>query len=66
MQVSTSKSSSKKSIVELLIGIGYSKEKAENLYYKYKSWGKLNKLEEYIMTKQSLTPNYDSIPLRDM
>lgn len=66
MQVSTSKSGNKKGIVEMLISIGYSRDKAENLYFKYKAWGKLNKLEEYIATKQSLNARYDSIPLRDM
>ena len=41
MQISSSRQSSKKNIVDMLIEIGYSKSKAENLYKKYKDWSKL-------------------------
>lgn len=66
MQISTTKNSSKKTIVDMLIEIGYSKEKATNLYNKYKSWDKVEKLQEYIDTKRSANERYDSYPLRDM
>lgn len=66
MQITTSKSPSKKTIVDNLMDIGYSKEKAVNLYNKYKGWGKLGKLEEYVAIKMSISSKYDSIPLRDM
>lgn len=66
MQISSSRQSSKKNIVDMLIEIGYSKSKAENLYKKYKDWSKLDELQNYIQTKQSLNYKYESTPLRDM
>lgn len=66
MQISSSRQTTKKGIVDMLIEIGYSKPKAENLYKKYKDWGKLDELQDYIVTKQSLTYKPESIPIRDM
>ena len=67
MPISMSKPThSKKGYVESLVDIGYSKEKAENLYNKYKQWDKLEKLNEYILLKTSKLQQKDSIPLRDM
>lgn len=66
MQISSSRQYSKKNIVDMLIEIGYSKSKAENLYKKYKDWSKLDELQNYIQTKQSLNYKYESNPLRDM
>lgn len=66
MQISSSRQYSKKNIVDMLIEIGYSKSKAENLYKKYKDWSKLDELQNYIQTKQSLNYKYESTPLRDM
>lgn len=66
MQVSSTRSVPKRDMVEMLMDIGYSKEKAENLYGKYKNWGKLDQLKSYIETKQSIKRNVESIPLRDM
>ena len=66
MQISSSRQISKKSTVDMLMELGYSKSKAENLYNKYKRWGKLQQLQDYIDTKISLRSDYDSIPLRDM
>ena len=66
MQISSSRQTTKKGIVDMLIEIGYSKDKAENLYNKYKLWGKLQQLQDYFDTKISLRSDYDSIPLRDM
>lgn len=66
MQVSSTRSVPKRNTVEMLMEIGYSKEKAENLYGKYKNWGKLDELVSYIETKQSLKRNVETIPLRDM
>lgn len=54
------------SIVEMLIGIGYSKARAENLYQKYKEWGKLERLKEYIEFKQSDLSKYDYHTLKNM
>lgn len=53
MQITTVKSTSKKSIVDMLVESGVSKQKAENLYKKYKSWDKLETLQEYIASKLS-------------
>lgn len=69
MQISSTRQScqpKKKDTVDMLIEIGYSNDKAENLYNKYKRWGKLQQLQDYIDTKISLRSDYDSIPLRDM
>lgn len=66
MQISSSRQMSKKSIVDMLVDLGYSKPKADNLYRKYKDWGKLDKLQEYIDAKRSVVSRYDSVPLRDM
>ena len=66
MQISSTKQSSKKNMVDMLIEIGYSKQKAENLYQKYKGWGKLDKLQEYIDAKQILSHKHDPITFRDM
>lgn len=67
-------SSTKKSIgnetdlIYRLIQCGYSETKAVNLYNKYKNWGKLNKLKEYVDEKLSLSneQNIESYPLHDM
>lgn len=66
MQISSSRQMSKKNIVDMLVDLGYSKPKADNLYRKYKDWGKLDKLQEYIDAKRSVVSRYDSVPLRDM
>lgn len=66
MQISSSRQMSKKSIVDMLVDLGYSKPKADNLYRKYKDWGKLDKLQEYIDAKRSVVSRYDSVPMRDM
>ena len=66
MQISSSRPISKRSTVDMLMELGYSKSKAENLYKKYKDWEKLDELQNYIQTKQSLTYKPESIPLRDM
>ena len=66
MQISSSRQISKKSTVDMLMELGYSKSKAENLYNKYKDWGKLDELQDYIAMKQSLTYKPESVPLRDM
>lgn len=66
MQVSTSRSSSKKNMIDMLVETGFSRERATNLYNRYKAWGKLEKLQDYIDTKMSINAKYDSYPLRDM
>lgn len=55
MQTTVYKKSTAKSLVDGLIGIGYSKEKAINIYNKYKYWDKLKDLEQYILTKEKKT-----------
>lgn len=66
MQISTSRSNSKKTMIDMLVETGFSKERATNLYNKYKTWDKLDKLQEYIDAKMSINAKYDSYPLRDM
>lgn len=68
MRTSTTKKSVSKetNLVFQLIQCGYSEAKAVNLYNKYKNWNKLNQLQEYVDTKLSTVPKYDSFPLRDM
>ena len=51
MQISTEKRSAKKSMIDVLVEIGYSKEKATNLYNKYHRWGKLETLQDFIDSK---------------
>ena len=53
MQITTVKSTSKKSIVDMLVESGVSKQKAENLYKKYKAWNKMDTLQEYIESRMS-------------
>lgn len=52
MQTASYKKSTAKTLVDGLIGVGYSKEKAINLYNKYKYWNKLEYLAEYISEKE--------------
>lgn len=66
MQISTSRSNSKKTMIDMLVETGFSKERATNLYNKYKTWDKLDKLQEYIDAKMSINAKYDSYSLRDM
>lgn len=60
MQTTVYKKSTAKSLVDGLIEIGYSKEKAINIYNKYKYWNKLQDLEQYILSKEkkSNSKNY--------
>ena len=51
MQISTEKRSAKKSMIDVLVEIGYSKEKATNLYNKSHRWGKLETLQDFIDSK---------------
>lgn len=66
MQISSSKQPSKKNMVEMLVDLGYSIPKAENLYKKYKEWGKLDKLQDYIEEKRNISYKVESYPLKDM
>lgn len=59
----------KSKIVKGLIDCGYSKDKAEDLYFKYKEWNKLEILQEFIQEKTKITQKkypIESNPLRDM
>lgn len=59
----------KNKIIKGLIDCGYSKNKAEDLYFKYKDWNKLEMLQEFIQEKNKIIEkNYpiESTPLRDM
>lgn len=54
MQISTTtRTTTKKSIVDMLMDTGLSKQKAENLYKKYKAWNKMDTLQEYIESRMS-------------
>lgn len=53
MQISTGKVTTKKSAIDMLMETGISRSKAENLYKKYKSWGKMDTLQEYIYSRIS-------------
>lgn len=55
MQYSTTKrtSTTTKNIVDMLVEVGVSPEKAKNLYNKYQRQGRLEVLTEYINSKKS-------------
>lgn len=55
MKISTEKTSYKENLVESLIGIGYSKEKAINIYQKYSKSGRTDILKDYIDSKKSIS-----------
>ena len=46
-------SSATKSIVDMLVDVGVSPEKAKNLYNKYQRQGRLEVLTEYINSKKA-------------
>ena len=52
---STSKrtSSASKTIVDMLVDVGFSRDKATNLYNKYNRQGRLEVLTEYIEAKKA-------------
>lgn len=67
MQINTSRQSNKKSMVDSLIELGYTKENANKIYERYKSVDKLFRLKEYIDVKISTTNESEySYPMRDM
>lgn len=55
MQYSTTKrtSTTTKNMVDMLVEVGVSPEKAKNLYNKYQRQGRLEVLTEYINSKKS-------------
>lgn len=63
---SSIKSSKANDIVDRLVNIGYSEDKANYLYKKYKNQDRLNALIEYIDTKEGIVSSIETIPLRDM
>lgn len=46
-------STSTKSVVDMLVDVGFSRDKATNLYNKYNRQGRLEVLTEYINSKKS-------------
>ena len=67
MQTNTSRQSNKKSMVDSLVDLGYTKENANKIYESYKSADKLFRLKEYIDVKISTTDESKySYPMRDM
>lgn len=39
-------------LIERLIAIGYDQQQAEKVYTQYKAHGELNKLEDYVKTRE--------------